>query len=76
MRGQIWCIFGFSSSQKVWLMRVYGLREVWIKRGLTVYIYINILHLARVNFCMSLLNNALLTTTQTLFPHCTELNLD
>jgi hypothetical protein len=36
MRGQIWCIFGFSSSQKVWLMRVYGLREVWVKRGLTV----------------------------------------
>jgi hypothetical protein len=39
MRGQIWCIFGFSSSQKVWLMRVYGLREVWVKRGLTVAPY-------------------------------------
>jgi hypothetical protein len=38
MRGQFWCIFEFSSSQKVWVMRVYGLQEpeVWVKRGLTV----------------------------------------
>jgi hypothetical protein len=44
MRGQFWCIFGFtgSSSQKVWVMRVYGLREVWIKRGLTVATFVHL----------------------------------
>ena len=36
MRGQFWCKFGFRSNQNVWVMRVYGLREVWVKRGSTV----------------------------------------
>ena len=36
MRGQFWCKFGFCSNQNVWVMRVYGLREVWVKRGSTV----------------------------------------
>ena len=44
MRGQFWCKFGFRSNQNVWVMRVYGLREVWVKRGSTVvqsYIYLS-----------------------------------
>ena len=28
MKGQFWCKFEFCSSQKVWVKRVYGLREV------------------------------------------------
>ena len=34
------CKFGFCSSRKleVWVMRVYWLREVWVKRGSTVAI--------------------------------------
>ena len=38
MRGQFWCKFGFCSSRKVWFMRGYGLREVWVKRGSTVVV--------------------------------------
>ena len=34
--GQFSCKFGFCSSRKVWVMRVYGLREVWVKRRSTV----------------------------------------
>ena len=37
MRGQFWCKFGFCYSRKVWVMRGYGLREVWVKRGSTVF---------------------------------------
>ena len=36
MRGQFWCKFRFS--RKVWVMRGYGLREVWVKRGSTVLV--------------------------------------
>ena len=44
MKGQFWCKFEFCISQKVWVKRVYELREVWVKRGLTVVtVYMSLL---------------------------------
>jgi hypothetical protein len=36
MRGRFWCKFRFWCGQNLWVMGVYGILEVWVKRGSTV----------------------------------------
>jgi hypothetical protein len=39
MRGRFWCKFRFLCGQNLWVMGVYGILEVWVKRGSTVVEY-------------------------------------
>jgi len=36
MRGRFWCKFRFRCGKNLWVMEVYGILEVWVKRGSTV----------------------------------------
>ena len=37
MRGHFWCKITIWFPKKVWVMRGYGLRQVWVKTGSTVF---------------------------------------
>jgi hypothetical protein len=40
MRGRFWCKFRFRCGQNLWVMGVYRILEVWVKRGSTVLRFI------------------------------------